>query len=117
MRITARVRSQMTRKSGTWKKLANRIDVDTGHAVRTWAANVQRMSKAQAPVDTGYLRESIYSTRLGPKRWKVSVGATYGVYVEYGTRHMAAQPYFLPSIKEADKILIRQIARSINGRP
>jgi hypothetical protein len=28
----------------------------------------------------------------------VGVGATYGIYVEMGTRHMVAEPYFYPAV-------------------
>jgi HK97 gp10 family phage protein len=31
----------------------------------------------------------------------VVVGATYGVYVNYGTRHMAPRPFWEPAIEEA----------------
>jgi HK97 gp10 family phage protein len=34
------------------------------------------------------------------------VGAHYGAYVEYGTRYMAAQPYFRPAVEEAKRQFI-----------
>lgn len=68
-------------------------------------------ARAQAPVRTGYLKDSIVRERLGPGFHKIKVGAPYGVYVEYGTRYMRAQPYFHPAIVEAKaywKAKIRQ---------
>lgn len=35
----------------------------------------------------------------------VAVAAPYGIYVEMGTRHMAAQPFFLPAVEEGRKDL------------
>ena len=115
MRARAKFITEIERDERAWLKLANRVDVNTGHAVRTWAANVKRLSKAKAPVRTGRLRDSIESQRIGPKHWKVNVGAYYGVYVEYGTRYMSAQPYFRPAIKVANKIFRDQVLEVFRG--
>ena len=67
-----------------------------GEVVRTGAARV-------VPVDTGNLRASLLvedavttstgaSTRVGPSKQ-----APYGIFVEYGTSRMRAQPYMRPS--------------------
>jgi HK97 gp10 family phage protein len=88
----------------------------TREAIVQVASDIENEAKIRAPVDTGNLQESIYykSDRLstastGPNRYPelpapdentviVAVGATYGVYLEYGTSRMPAQPFFLPSI-------------------
>lgn len=111
------------------------------------AFDIERRAKLAAPVDTGFLRNSIYTITAGGSgydaaqsraerldvkrhigerksaatgRWVdvegtmleeaggagfltaiVAVGAEYGIYVEYGTAHQAAQPYLEPAIEEA----------------
>lgn len=37
----------------------------------------------------------------GPTTAYVAVGAQYGVYVEFGTTHMPARPYFYPAVESA----------------
>lgn len=51
---------------------------------------------------TGDLRSSIGREKVADMHHRVYVGAKYGKFLEYGTRHMAARPFFRPSI-EANK--------------
>jgi HK97 gp10 family phage protein len=39
------------------------------------------------------------------------VGEFYGADVEYGTRHMAAQPYLRPAIEEQKRIFKAKMAK------
>jgi HK97 gp10 family phage protein len=49
-------------------------------------------------VDTGKLRNSIYSYREKPGVWVISTGDTeYAMYLEFGTRTMAARPFMGPT--------------------
>jgi HK97 gp10 family phage protein len=107
--MPVRLRVEVERGRTGFDDMIRRVDVNTGHAARTWAVNVRDLAKMKAPVRTGYLRDSITSERLGPKHWKVKVGAHYGIYVEYGTRYMAAQPYFRPAIKQANRAFKQQM--------
>jgi HK97 gp10 family phage protein len=87
---------------------------------------IQQLAQDTVPVDTGYLQSSIYTVTSegstygqtnGPAPGDsyllpegppvedeftgyVDVAANYGVYVEFGTRFMAAQPYFYPAVEE-----------------
>ena len=119
--------------------------------VRAAAFNIERAAKRNAPVDTGLLKNSIYTVTaresgftasaeaarhrivhdfklakrestqarqfarrnkeerafasalfpevaaLGPGHALVLVGAVYGIFVEFGTVHMRAQPFLLPA--------------------
>lgn len=82
--------------------------------------DIQAHAMANAPVDTGMLKSSIYTvthrgssygdgvvdeSKLLPEVESppnaltayVVVGASYGIYVEYGTEHGPAQPYLTPA--------------------
>lgn len=70
------------------------VEAITGKA----ALDMEAQMKTRVPVDTGFLRSSIQARKVGPAHWRVTVSAEYGLYVEYGTRFMAAQPYFYPAV-------------------
>lgn len=63
------------------------------------AMTIESEAKQLAPVDTGNLRASIGALREGPNSWMVRAGAHYAIYVEMGTRYMAAQPFMRPAVE------------------
>ena len=66
---------------------------------------LMRASMQNAPVDTGFLRDSheVVETTQGVE---MRVNAEYAFYVEYGTSKMAAQPYVRPALaSESDRIV------------
>lgn len=91
--------------------------------IRKAAFDVQARAQASAPVATGFLKSSIYTVTKSSSNYGqgaqeppsgaqlleevskpssdleaiVAVGASYGVYLEFGTSHMAAQPYLIPA--------------------
>ena len=92
-------------------------------AVKKATLDCEGHAKANAPVDTGFLKSSIYSelhassdygnadappagADLLPEVDKpkdahtgiVAVGASYGAFVELGTVHAAAQPFLGPAL-------------------
>ena len=66
------------------------------------AHDVESVAKTVAPVDTGNLRNSI-GTDITGGGLSAEIGPTahYGVYVEFGTRRMAPQPYMGPGLDAA----------------
>lgn len=50
-------------------------------------------------VDTGALRASLRATKQGDTVRIISDGVTYGIYLETGTRHMAARPFMSPAFE------------------
>jgi len=64
-----------------------------------WAADVKASAKLLVPVRTGHLRSSIYAKIY---EWVAEIGAeaTYALFVELGTRYMAARPYLYPAVQE-----------------
>lgn len=115
-KAVAKINVTMHKDKTGFDDMARTVEGNAGHAARTWAADVKNGAKAKAPVRTGYLKESIASTRTGRKVWKVEVGAHYGIYVEYGTRYMAAQPYFRPAIQVANKNFRRNMRKVLQGK-
>ena len=61
-----------------------------------------RDAKENAPVDTGYLRRSIFMEidQSGDSyTGTVYCGAEYGLYLEFGTYKMFAQPFLFPAFE------------------
>ena len=73
------------------------------------ALDLEGHAKVRAPVVTGTLMNSIQATRVGDAHWRVVVGADYGMYVEWGTVNMAAQPFFQPAIQAVTPAFLRAI--------
>lgn len=87
-------------------------------AVVKFGLRVLRRAKRLAPVDTGRLRSSIHivdntgvlvppdgdstvlkePTEEGAVR--IGTNVRYAPYIEFGTRHMAAQPFLRPALDE-----------------
>ena len=62
------------------------------------AHDIEADAKSLAPVDTGALRNSI-STTISNGGLSAEIGptASYGAYVEFGTRRMSPQPFMRPA--------------------
>ena len=73
---------------------------------------VQADAKRNAPVDTGNLRGSI-TREVKSDSAIVGTNVGYAEHVEYGTRHMKAQPYLRPAIDTNRKGLITRLADMI----
>lgn len=78
------------------------------------AMDMQAQAKRDAPVDTGFLKNSITSKRVGDAAWEVEASAAYAAYVEFGTHRMAAQPYMTPAFNSASSSL-REAIRALGG--
>src|SRR5579885_2236486 len=126
--------------------IADRLPTAISRTVRKTAFDVQAAAQAAAPIDTGFLRNSIYTITIGGQGTKragqgissrrkrvkkslqdqmfpevapppddtiayVVVGATYGAYVEFGTRYMPPQPYFYPAFDQVRGAFEDAIAR------
>lgn len=67
------------------------------------AAQVERQAKIYCPVDTGRLRASIASVTVregGGLVAYVGSDVEYAIYVEFGTRFMAAQSFLRRALEE-----------------
>lgn len=65
------------------------------------AFDVESRAKQAAPVDTGHLRASIGTRKLGRLEHEIAASAHYAAYVELGTRYMTAQPFMGPAAAAA----------------
>ena len=67
--------------------------------VRKTAADIEASGKRNAPVDTGHLRGSIGTTiSMGGMSAEIGPTASYGAYVEFGTRRMSPpRPFMRPA--------------------
>ena len=116
--------------------IANAVPGATKQVVVKTAFDIQAGAASSAPVDTGFLRNSIYTVTAdgstygqggGPTHKDsyllppvgeaeettayVAVGANYGIYVEMGTRYMAAEPYFYPAVEAARQPFIDAMSK------
>lgn len=105
--------------------------------VKKAAFELEARAKLEAKVDTGFMRNSIYTVTFagsgyaaakqaaeaanpdarmigevgtpGEYQAFVAVGAEYAIYVEYGTRFMAAQPFMTPAVEQVRKSFERAV--------
>lgn len=69
-------------------------------AAYNFARRGSSAAKRRVHVITGHLRDSIHTEMIRPGHHKIVVGAHYGVYEEYGTRHRPPHPYLRPAVQE-----------------
>jgi HK97 gp10 family phage protein len=84
-----------------------------GKAVAKMARDIEAQAKAAAPVDTGYLKNSIQAKQISPLLWEVTVGANYGAFVEFGTVRRGATPYLTPAIERMRPILTEIVRQAV----
>lgn len=105
------------------------------------AASMEAMAAVNAPVDTGFLKGSIYSTSVAqgstygqnaitpPTKYSyllpeevpdddmtaiIGVAANYGIFLELGTRYQPAQPYLLPAMFRAQDMFETAIESALS---
>lgn len=113
----------MTTGFNRFPEIAERFGPALAQVVKKTALDVQALAASNAPVDTGFLRNSIYTVTSQGSTYGdagsppgdsyllpevgapsdeytayVAAGANYAAYVNYGTRFMVAQPFWEPAI-------------------
>ncbi|RLI14333.1 MAG: hypothetical protein DRO93_13060 [Candidatus Thorarchaeota archaeon] len=80
--------------------------------LKGWAEDVRALARKLVPVRTGYLRSTIYARVNG---WVVEVGAgaSYALFVEFGTRYMRARPFLVPAVQRWMSRLERVILEAL----
>lgn len=123
------IRVKVTSHTRGLRELRETIERNADRIVRKTAFDLQGEAMQRAPVDTGYLKNSIYVRtedssgyaeagekageqnpegqmlpevpRPGKHTAIVAVGAEYGIYVEMGTARRAATPFLAPAAERA----------------
>jgi len=99
----------------TGRSNASRLRGDVSQVVRRTAFAIQARARRAAPVDTGFLRNSIQVEHQDDLTSVVFVGAEYGPYVEFGTSRMAAQPYFTPAVVAEEPAFIEAVKAVVSN--
>lgn len=103
--------------AGWQSNIPKRLTADRqalARAVKDAADEIVERAKIAAPVDTGFLQDSIEATHPEELTSIVTVGAEYGVYVELGTVFRAARPYLGPAVDVAITRLGGTVRRMFN---
>ena len=125
----------MTGSYNHFNEVAQQLYDALGDVVSKTAFDIQATAASLAPVDTGFLKNSIYvetytqSTygHSGPGGFGqnlldaipsppnkftayIAVGAEYGLYQELGTVHQPAQPYLAPATDLAEQPFEQAVA-------
>lgn len=96
-------------------EISANLHSQAGRLVAQTARNIESLAKQRAPKDTGFLANSILAGQVAPFHWEVPVGADYGIFVEYGTSRMAAQPFLTPAVEQVRPAFEAGVARLIDG--
>lgn len=102
-------------------------------AIRDAATEGVKLAQDNAAVDTGYMRDHVYEVTSAGSTYQegplclpevekpekdtealIASGASYSVYVEYGTHKMGSQPFMTPMSEALRARLPDLLAHSIN---
>lgn len=84
------------------------------HSLLAGALVLQKYAMQNAPVKTGFLRNSA-TARETDKGAELAIQANYAYYVEFGTSKMAAQPYVRPAIDEHSHEVVEAVGKEIEN--
>lgn len=69
-------------------------------------------AQRNAPVDTGFLRNSGQTGRMDDVPW-VGFAADYAEFVEFGTSKMPAQPFLRPAMASKKTAMVNAIGKAL----
>ena len=93
MQITFSVTSEL----GGLERIIGNCDTVTPQIVSQFGLETEGHAKGFAPVDTGYLRNTIQSHMIAETTARIQSNANYDIYQELGTYKMAAHPFLAPA--------------------
>lgn len=102
-------------KWNVWSEsVIKEVEEEVKSLVKETSYKIERTAKQLAPVRTGHLVRNI-KTRFnkGGLVGVVTSNAEYSIYVEYGTRKMAAQPYMTPAAFQHQDKFAEEVNRII----
>lgn len=90
---------------------SKQAQVATDRQLELSSKRIERGAKTGAPVDTGALKNTIFSVKAGHLTYKVTAPQHYAIYVEKGTRKIRAQPFLKPAIDAEQPKLISNLRK------
>jgi HK97 gp10 family phage protein len=106
---------RVTLEDARLRKLVENVKPSAaGRVVKSVAFQVEGKAKMLAPVDTGALRNSIYTERQDDITYWVIAPVAYAAYVELGTSRMRAQPYLVPALEGMRAEFNRRMAELVS---
>lgn len=92
------------RKSRQIRQASPKKRDEFGRSVVTEMTTDIKLSFGESPsspgdppgVDTGALRASIHSEKVGTAAWEIMDGVEYGIMHEFGTVHLPPRPWMVP---------------------
>lgn len=97
---TVRVKVKSSKAYSRIPSIIGQIKAETAQMAYNFVRRAASLARSFAPIRTGFLKSSVQTIKIA-KGWRLLVGADYGAYVNYGTRHMAPQPFYDQAIAMA----------------
>lgn len=82
------------------ERIIENCEMVTPQIVAQAGLEVEGYAKTFAPVDTGYLRNTIESRMISDTTARIQSAAEYDIYQELGTYKMAAHPFLAPAAEQ-----------------
>ena len=101
------LRRNLDRLAGAQRRQAQRDGLEAGARI------VETYAKINAPVDTGFLRESIAVDEVTPMQAIIAPHTDYAEHVEFGTSRMEAQPYMRPALDEHEGEIVHAVEATV----
>ncbi len=101
------LRRNLDRLAGAERRQAQRDGLEAGARI------VETHAKINAPVDTGFLRNSIQVDSVTPIEAIIAPHTDYAEHVEFGTSRMAAQPYMRPALDEHENEIMQAVSDTV----
>ena len=83
--------------------LLSKLESDVSGVVRATAERAEANAKQHAPIESGELKAKITAVRINNLTYALESNAEHSSYVEYGTVHQRAEPFFTPAIVRAKR--------------
>lgn len=90
----------MSRLVSRLEIIARDIDGAVGIALEDTAQLILLLTRALAPVKTGFLRDSYQKENEGLLHIFIGTMVNYAIFQEYGTSKMAARPHLTPAFAQ-----------------
>jgi HK97 gp10 family phage protein len=101
------LRRNLARLAGAERRQAQADGLEAGARI------VETHAKLVAPVDTGFLRNSIQVDSVTPVEAIIAPHTEYAEFVEFGTSRQAAQPYMRPALDEHEREILGAIEATV----